>query len=76
MDDIHDDASVRAESATSIPNPFTSNRESAYNSSFISPQPYQPPDLSSARPTYSSVLASGSTSAYILFHTYFSQDLN
>jgi len=76
MDDIEDDASVGAESATSIPKSFTFNRESAYNSSFNSPQPYQPPDLSSARPTYSSVLASGSTSAYILFDTYFSQDFN
>jgi len=76
MHDIEDDAIVGAESATSIPKSFTSNRESAYNSSFISPQPYQPPDLSSARPTYSSVLASSSTSAYIQFHTYFSQDFN
>jgi len=76
MHDIEDDSSIGAESVTSIPKSTISNRESAYDSSLISPQPYQPPDLSSARPTYSSVLASGSTSEYILFDIYFYQDFN
>jgi len=76
MHDIEDDASIGAEGVTSIPKSSISNRESTYNSSLISPQPYQPPDMSSARPTYSSVLASGSTSEYILFDIYFYQDFN
>jgi len=76
MHDIEDDSSIGAESVTSIPKSTISNRESAYDSSLISPQPYQPPDLSSARPTYSSVLASGSTTEYILFDIYFYQDFN
>ena len=76
MHDIEDDASIGAESVTSIPKSTISNRESAYDSSLISPPPYQPPDLSSARPTYSSVLASGSTSEYILFDIYLYQDFN
>jgi len=76
MHDIEDDSSIGAESVTSIPKSTISNRESAYDSSLISPQPYQPPDMSSARPTYSSVLASGSTSEYLLFDIYFYQDFN
>jgi len=76
MHDIEHDSSIGAESVTSIPKSTISNRESAHDSSLISPQPYQPPDMSSARPTYSSVLASGSTSEYILFDIYFYQDFN
>jgi len=76
MHDIEDAASIRAESVTSILKSSISNRESAYNSSLISLQPYQPPDMCSPRPTYSSVLASGSTSEYILFDIYFFQDFN
>ena len=76
MHDIEDDATIGAESVTSIPQSSISNRESPYNSSLISPQLYQPPDMSSARPTYRSVLASGSTSEYILFDIYFYQDFN
>jgi len=76
MHDIQDNASIGAESVISIPKSTISNRESAYDTSLISPQPYQPPDMSSAKPTYSSVLASGSTSQYILFDIYFYQDFN
>ena len=76
MHDIEADASMGAESVTSIPKSTISNRESVYDSSLISPQPYQPPDLSSARPTYCSVLASGSTSVYIPFDIYCYQDFN
>ena len=77
MHDIEDDASIGAGSVTSIPKSTIWNRESAHDSFLISPQPpYQPPDMSSARPTYSSVLASGSTSEYILFDIDFYQDFN
>ena len=76
MHDIEDHASIGAESVTSIPKSSISNREFAYDSFLISPKPYQPPDMSWARPTYSSVLASGSTSEYILFDIDFYKDFN
>lgn len=68
MNEAEEAQSESSISNTTAPLP---NADSQHHFSFASPHPYQPPNIASDRPTYSSVLTSGSTSKLIYFDSPF-----